>query len=38
MFAQGTICKLVAQCTQQGQSIEKAINLAQSELEGFLRT
>ena len=38
LFAQGTICKLVAQCTQQGQSIEKAINLAQSELEGFMRT
>ena len=38
MFAQGTICKMVAQCTQQGKSIDKAIEFAQSELEGFIRT
>jgi len=38
MFAQGTICKMVAQCTQQGKSIEAAIDFAQTELEGFLRT
>jgi len=38
MFAQGTICKMVAQCTQQGKSIEQAIDFAQSELEGFTRT
>ena len=38
MFAQGTICKMVAQCTQQGKSIDAAINFAQSELEGFSRT
>jgi ABC-type glycerol-3-phosphate transport system substrate-binding protein len=38
MFAQGTICKMVAQCTQQGKSIDAAIDFAQSELEGFLRT
>jgi len=38
MFAQGTICKMVAQCTQQGKSIDAAIDFAQSELEGFSRT
>jgi ABC-type glycerol-3-phosphate transport system substrate-binding protein len=38
MFTQGTICKMVAQCTQQGKSIDEAIDFAQSELEGFLRT
>jgi ABC-type glycerol-3-phosphate transport system substrate-binding protein len=38
MFAQGTICKMVAQCTQQGKSIDQAIEFAQSELEGFMRT
>jgi hypothetical protein len=38
MFAQGTICKMVAQCTQQGRSIDQAIEFAQSELEGFMRT
>jgi hypothetical protein len=35
MFAQGTICKMVAQCTQQGKSINEAIEFAQSELEGL---
>jgi hypothetical protein len=38
MFAQGTICKLVAQCTQQGKSIDQAIDFARTELEGFMRT
>jgi hypothetical protein len=38
MFAQGTICKMVAQCTQQGKSIDQAIDLARTELEGFKRT
>ena len=38
MFAQGTICKMVAQCTQQGKSIDEAIDLARTELEGFART
>ena len=38
MFAQGTICKMVAQCTQQGKSIDQAIDLARIELEGFMRT
>jgi ABC-type glycerol-3-phosphate transport system substrate-binding protein len=38
MFAQGTICKMVSQCTQQGKSIDQAIDFAQSELEGFMRS
>jgi hypothetical protein len=38
MFAQGTICKMVAKCTQQGKSIDQAIEFAQSELAGFMRT
>jgi hypothetical protein len=38
MFAQGTICNLVAQCTQQGKSIDQAIDFARTELEGFMRT
>jgi hypothetical protein len=29
---------MVAQCTQQGKSIGQAIDFAQSELEGFMRT
>ena len=38
MTTQGTICKMVAVCTQQGKSIEDAIDFAQSELEGFRRS
>ncbi len=39
MFAaQGTMCKMIAKCTQEGQSIDAAIDFAQSELEGFMRT
>jgi ABC-type glycerol-3-phosphate transport system substrate-binding protein len=38
MFSQGTVTKMVAQCTQAGKSIDQAIDFAQSELEGFLRT
>jgi hypothetical protein len=33
MTTQGTICKMVAKCTQEGRSID-----AQSELEGFRRS
>jgi hypothetical protein len=38
MFAQGTICKMVARCAQQGKSINDAIDFAQIEIEGFIRT
>ena len=38
MTTQGTICKMVAKCTQQGRSINEAIDFAQSELESFRRS
>jgi ABC-type glycerol-3-phosphate transport system substrate-binding protein len=38
IYSQGTMCKMIAKCTQEGQSIDAAIDYAQSELEGFLRT
>jgi hypothetical protein len=38
MTTQGTICKMVAVCTQQSKSIDEAIAFAQSELEGFRRS
>ena len=34
---QATITKLVAQCTQKGLSIDKAIAWAADELDGFMR-
>ena len=38
MYLQGTMCKMIAQCTQEGRPIDAAIDYAQSELEGFSRT
>jgi ABC-type glycerol-3-phosphate transport system substrate-binding protein len=38
MYSQGTMCKMIAQCTQEGRSIDAALDYAQSELEGFSRT
>ena len=38
IYSQGTMCKMIAKCTQEGQSIDTAIDYAQSELEGFSRT
>jgi len=38
MTTQGTICKMVAKCTQEGRSIDEAIDFAESELEGFRRS
>ena len=38
MATQGTICKMIAVCTQQDKSIEEAVEFAQSELEGFRRS
>jgi ABC-type glycerol-3-phosphate transport system substrate-binding protein len=38
MMTRGTICKMVAVCTQQGKSIGDALDFAQSELEGFKRS
>ena len=38
IYAQGTMAKMIAQCTQQGKSIDAAIELAERELEGFIRS
>jgi hypothetical protein len=38
IFAQATMSKMIAMCTQQGKSIDQAITFAESELEGFMRT
>ncbi len=37
MYAQGTMTKLIARCTQRGESIDKAITWAEQEIEGFRR-
>ncbi len=38
IYAQATMCKMIAQCTQQGKSIDAAIAWGQSELEGYMRS
>lgn len=38
IYAQATLTKLIAKCTQGGESIDKAMGWAASELEGFMRT
>ena len=38
IYSQGTMCKMIAQCTQQGRSVEQAIAWAESELEGYMRS
>jgi ABC-type glycerol-3-phosphate transport system substrate-binding protein len=38
MFAQATIPKMIAMCTQSGKSIETAMTWAESEIEGFMRS
>src|SRR5438067_1772341 len=37
IYAQATAPKMIAQCTQQGKTIEQAMDWAASELEGFSR-
>ena len=37
IYAQATLPKMIAQCTQQGKTIEQAMDWAASELEGFSR-
>ena len=37
MYSQGTMCKMIAQCTQQGKSVEEAIAFGEQELEGYMR-
>jgi ABC-type glycerol-3-phosphate transport system substrate-binding protein len=38
LFAQATIPKMIAMCTQSGKSIEAAMSWAESEIEGFMRS
>ena len=38
IYTQATMTKMIAKCTQGGESIDKAIGWAASELEGFMRT
>lgn len=38
IYAQGTVPKMIAKCTVEGQSVEQAIDWAASELEGFGRS
>jgi ABC-type glycerol-3-phosphate transport system substrate-binding protein len=38
IFAQATMAKMIAQCTQAGKTIDQAIDWAAQELEGFKRT
>jgi ABC-type glycerol-3-phosphate transport system substrate-binding protein len=38
MYSQGIMCKMVAQCTQQGKSVDEAIAFGERELEGYMRT
>jgi ABC-type glycerol-3-phosphate transport system substrate-binding protein len=38
IYSQATMTKMIAKCTQGGESIDKAIGWAASEIEGFMRT
>ena len=38
MYSQGTMCKMIAQCTQQGKSVDDAIAFGERELEGYMRS
>jgi ABC-type glycerol-3-phosphate transport system substrate-binding protein len=38
IYSQATMTKMIAKCTQGGESIDKTIAWASSELEGFMRT
>src|SRR5215470_5701894 len=37
MYSQATMTKMIARCTQQGESIDRAIAWASDEIEGFMR-
>jgi hypothetical protein len=37
IYAQGTVPKMIAKCTTQGQTIEQALDWAAGELDGFGR-
>jgi ABC-type glycerol-3-phosphate transport system substrate-binding protein len=38
IYAQATMTKMIAKCTQQGQSVKDSMTWAESEIEGFMRT
>jgi ABC-type glycerol-3-phosphate transport system substrate-binding protein len=38
VYVQATMTKMISHCTQQGQSIDKAIDWAAQEIEGFMRS
>jgi ABC-type glycerol-3-phosphate transport system substrate-binding protein len=38
IYAQATMTKMIAMCTQQGRSIKDSMAWAESEIEGFMRT
>ena len=38
MYLQAIACKMIAQCTQQGKSIDEAIAFGEREIEGYMRT
>jgi hypothetical protein len=38
IFAQATMTKMIAQCTQQSKTIDQAMDWAAAELEGFMRS
>ena len=38
IYAQATVTKMIAQCTQQGKTIQQAMDWAAGELEGFSRS
>jgi ABC-type glycerol-3-phosphate transport system substrate-binding protein len=38
MFAQATMSKMIAQCTQAGKTVDQAIDWASNQLEGFMRS
>lgn len=37
LYSQATMTKMIARCTQQGESIDQAIAWASDEIEGFMR-
>jgi ABC-type glycerol-3-phosphate transport system substrate-binding protein len=38
IYSQAIACKMIAQCTQQGKSIDEAIAFGEREIEGYMRT
>jgi hypothetical protein len=38
LYAQATMTKMIARCTQAGGSVDQAIGWAAKEIEGFMRT